>query len=259
MVAQTIALFRFQLIGIVSRRLMVSLLMLLLMAFLGGRFVAGLALVNGEAVALAAQADFLRYCLVLLLVVALVAQVARDYDSGQLERILAMPLARWQYLLSLLGVLSLLSLLLATAALLPLLPFEPDKALYWGAAVFLELLLAGQMALLAILSLERLPQAIPLALGLYLLARLGPVIDLALKHSADFYQDETGFRFGQQLFMLIRYLLPGDQAFASNNLLLTEGAALLPALGQQLIQVLIYLLFLQAVVMADFYRKELGR
>jgi len=259
MVAQTIALFRFQLIGIVSRRLMISLLVLLLIAFLGGRFVASLALVNGEVVALAAQADFLRYCLVLVLVVALVAQVARDYDSGQLERMLAMPLARWQYLLSLFSVMTLLSLLLAAAASLPLLPFESGKALYWGVALFLELMLAGQMALLAILSLERLPQAIPLALGLYLLARLGPVIDLALKHSADFYQEETGFQFGRQLFALIRYLLPGDQAFASNNLLFEDGAALLPVLGQQLFQVLIYLLFLQAVMMADFYRKELGR
>jgi len=259
MVAQTIALFRFQLIGIVSRRLMISLLVLLLIAFLGGRFLAGLALVNGEAVALAAQADFLRHCLVLLLVVSLTAQVARDYDSGQLERMLAMPLARWQYLLSLFSVMVLLALLLAVVALLPLLPFEPGKAWYWGAAVFLELLLAGQMALLAILSLERLPQAIPLALGLYLLARLGPVIDLALKHSANYYQEETGFRFGQQLFTLIRYLLPGDQAFASNNLLFGDGAALLAALGQQSLQVLIYLLFLLAVMMADFYRKELGR
>ena len=259
MVAQTIALFRFQLIGIVSRRLLLSLLVLLLVAFLGSRFVAGLALVNSEAVALAAEADFLRYSLVLMLVVLFSAHVARDYESGQLERILAMPLARLQYMLSLLGVLIVLSALLALSAALPLLPFRPALSAYWGGAVFLELMLAGQLALLAILSLERLPQAILLALGLYLLSKAGPLIELALKNSADFYRDETGFRFGQQLFELIRYLLPGDQAFAQNNLLLVEAPDLWGALLQQCWQTLVYLLFILAVALADFYRKELGR
>ncbi len=259
MVAQTIALFRFQLIGILNRRLVLSLLLLLLVAFLGSRFVAGLALVNSEAVALAAEADFLRYSLVLMLVVLLASHIARDYESGQLERMLAMPLARVQYLLSLFGVLAAVSLLLALAAALPLLPFEPILGAYWGAAMFLELMLAGQLTILAILSLERLPQAILLALGLYLLAKAGPVIDLALKNSADFYQDETGFQLGQQLFELIRYLLPGDLAFAQNNLLLGGGGGLGMALMQQVGQTAIYLLFLQAVTLADFYRKEMGR
>ena len=259
MVAQTIALFRFQLIGIVNQRLLLSLLMLLLLAFLGGRFVASLALIDSEAVALAAQADFLRYALVLMMVVGISAWIARDYESGQLERLLAMPLTRLHYLLALFAVMNVLAALLGAAAALPLLAVNVGAGLYWGMAVFLELLLAGQLAVLAILSLERLPQAILLALGLYLLSKLGPVIDLALRHSSRYFSDEAGFRIGQQLFTLIRSLLPGDAAFAQNNLLLMTQPDWATALFAQFIQTLIYLLFLQAVILADFYRKELGR
>ena len=66
MISQTIALFRYLMRGIVSRRLFVLLAVLLLAAVLCGGFIDELAIINGNAVVTAFVADFLRYSLVLL-------------------------------------------------------------------------------------------------------------------------------------------------------------------------------------------------
>ncbi len=258
--AQTIALIRFQLSGILDRRFWLLLLALLLVSLLVGRFAADLSLVEGDAIALAVQAEFLRYSLWLLLSIQLSVLLADAYASGQMERSLAMPISRAQYLLALLAVeLVLICLLAFSSALLLGLYGSAEKILYWAAALFLEGLLLAQFCVLAILSLRRLTPALMLTLAFYLLARAAPLIDLILSRSAQYYEDEAGFQLGRQLFALIRYLLPSADAFARNDALLTAGGHSLGLLPGQLAVVAVYLLLLLAVSFIDFYRKEFGR
>ena len=64
-------------LGIMSRRLFVLLAVLVLAAALSGGFIEELAIINGEAIVSAFIADFLRYSLVLLLLLMIASSVPK--------------------------------------------------------------------------------------------------------------------------------------------------------------------------------------
>ena len=96
------------------------------------------------------------------------------------------------------------------------------------------------------------------AIAMYLLARAVPYVDLIYTQSTEYYQDVTGFQFTESLFIWLQYLFPGINAFAQNNALF-ERHELVGLLGKQLVTVVIYGLFIQFIILIDFYRKEYNR
>ncbi len=256
MFKQTITLFRYQLLGIMNTRFMLLLLLVLTLAFLVGQFVAQLAIINSDMIALAVIADFLRYSLVLLLIISLSHQVSQDFELNQFHRLLAMPLSRFQYVQAQFLLLVVLTLILMLPVfLLILLLADMHVALYWSLACCLELLLVGQFTLLAIMSLEKLPLAVIFSLSVYLLSKASSLIDLILSRSSQFYNEEGSFQFIQFLFTVIHYVLPGASYFAQNNVFFVS-LKLTDLLTTQFISVLVYSAFLQSVLLIDFYRKE---
>ena len=259
MIKQTITLFRYQLLGIINVRIVLSICAILAISFLGGRFIAELAIINSEAIALAAMADFLRYSLILILIISICYQISQDYELHQFERLLTMPITRLQYVLAQFLVLLTLALVfsLPVFVLMSVIDTMP-LALYWSVALFLEMILVGQFAILAILSLEKLPVAVIFTLAIYLLAKATPIIDLVLTQSSVYYDEETGFQLSIFIFSLIQYVLPDSSAFAQNNVLL-ESSLTGALLIKQLLAVLVYGVFIQFVTLLDFYRKEFNR
>ena len=256
MFQQTIALFRFQLPGIINTRIVILLGVILLSGFLGSQFIAELAIINSEAIAFAALADYLRYCLVLVVLISLCFQISQDYELNQFERLLAMPISRYQYLMAETLVLMVLcAFLVIPTWLLLMVIHDAELSVYWACALYLELVLVGHFALLAGLSLVKLPVAVIFTLALYVLSKSAPVIDQILANSSVFYAEESGFQFSSALFTLVRHVLPGSSAFAQNNLLF-ESLAWIGVLSSQLGAVILYSLFLQAVILVDFYRRE---
>ena len=256
MSAQTIALFRYLWLGIMSRRLFVLLAILVLAAVLGGGFINELAIINGRAVVSAFVADFLRYSLGLLALLMIATSVAEDYASRQFERLLTMPLARWQYIAALTLVIACLCLLLVLPVAL-LMPIYSNLGLglYWAVSLWLELFLLGLLGMLAILSLEKIPQAVFFSLAVYGLAKLSGLILLMLDESVRLSEGSATSRAVEFIFSAILYVLPGSQAFAQNDVFF-EAVDLSAALGGQLISVAIYAAFLLAASLVDFYRKE---
>ncbi len=243
-------------LGILSRRLAVLMAILLLVAGLAGGFVGELAIINADAVVAAFVADFLRYSLVLLMLLLVASSVAEDYEFRQFERLLTMPLSRWQYIAAQALVIACLCLLLILPATLLLLLFsDTASALYWAAALWLELLLVGLLGLLAILSLEKIPPAVFFSLAVYLLAKLSGLITLMLAESVKLSEGSITSRSVEFIFNAILYVVPGHNAFAENDVFF-ESLDLLALLGQQLQSVSVYALFLLAVCLVDFYRKE---
>ncbi len=259
MIKQTIALFRYQLLGLINGKILLFLLAIYTTAFLGSRFMAELAIINSETIASAAMADFIRYSLVLMLIVSLSHQVAQDYELNQFDRILAMPLSRFQYVLAQVMVMLVFSLIL-TLPILPLFMLFQDGplSLYWTIAVFLELVLAGLFAMLAVISLEKLPISVIFTFCLYLLAKAAPLINVIFKQSGAFYEEEKGFVLADWLFSVIDFVLPDVSAFAQNDLLFAVNG-FVPALLNQLSTVVVYGLFILFVVLLDFYRKEFNQ
>jgi len=228
----------------------------LLVAYLIGLFVAELAIINSNAIATASMADFVRYSLVLVMVIGLCYQVSQDYELNQFERLLAMPVTCFQYVAAqFLVMLSVAFLLSLPVLVLFSVVHNTGMAFYWAASLFLELVLVGQFALLAILSLEKLPLAVIFTISLYLLAKAAPIIALILSQSSHFYEEENSFQIASLLFSGLQYLLPDESAFAQNDLLFGEGD-IFAALSRQLLSVLLYGMFLQFIILFDFYRKE---
>jgi hypothetical protein len=167
-----------------------------------------------------------------------------------------MPLARWQYIAAQTLVIACLCLLLVLPAFLLLWLYGgAANALYWAVAVWLELLLISLLGLLAILSLEKIPQAVFFTLAIYLLAKLSGLIVLMLAESVRLSDGSPASRAVEFVFKAILYILPDDGSFAENDVFFSQ-LELLPILGAQLLSVAIYAGFLLAVCLFDFYRKE---
>lgn len=256
MTSQTIALFRYLFRGIMSRRLLVLLTLLILSAVLGGSFIHELAIINGAAIVSGFVADFLRYSMTLLALLVVVSAVAEDFESRQFERLLTMPLARWQYIAAQTLVIACLCLLLVMPVLV-LMSLYSDLAygLYWAAAVWLELFLVALLGLLAILSLEKIPLAFFFTLAVYLLSRLSGLIVLMLSESVRLSDGSAASRAVEFLFGAILYILPDNSSFADSDVFFAP-VELMPLVAEQLASVAVYAAFLLVICLVDFYRKE---
>lgn len=256
MLVQTISLFRYLLLGILSKRLLILVVILSLVAVLAGSFFSELAIINGDAIVVALIADFLRYSLALLLLLLIATSVAEDYEFRQFERLLTMPLARWQYIAAQTLVIACVCLVLMLPVLLVVSIFSSwGIGIYWAAAVWLELFLLGLLGFLAILSLEKIPQAVFFSLSVYLLAKLSGLITLMLSESVKLSDGSATSRFVESIFAAILYLIPGVESFAQNDVFFAD-TDLLTTLGVQGSTVGIYALFLLSICLIDFYRKE---
>ena len=242
--------------GILSKRLLVLVAIMVLAAVLGGSFIDELAMINGATIQTAFVADFLRYSMALLALLMIATSVAEDFEFRQFERLLTMPLARWQYIAAQTLVVACLCLLLTLpAAALITLYGNVVVGLYWAVALWLELFLLGMLGLLAILSLEKIPQAVIFSLAIYLLAKFSSLISLMLTESVELSEGSVTSRVIEFIFSAILYVIPGSEAFAENDVFFASYD-LSAMLGSQLATVSIYALFLLAVCLIDFYRKE---
>lgn len=243
-------------LGIMGRRFFVLLGVLLLVAILSAVFVGELAIIHGDAIVAALLADFLRYSLALLLVLVIATSVVEDYEFRQFDRLLTMPLARWQYIAAqTLVVASLGALLVLPVIVLVAIFGEASLGVYWALALWLELLLLGLLALLAGLSLEKVPLAVFFTLAVYLLAKLSGLISLMLTEAVRLAEGSATSRVIEFVFGAILYIVPDTTTFAESDVFF-DNHDLLAVLGTQLTSVAVYALFLLGVCLIDFYRKE---
>ena len=256
MIGQTISLFRFLLLGILNLRLLVLVSILLVVSVLLSSFITELAIINSRQIATAVLADFLRYSLVFLALLLVVTNVAEDFEFKQFERLLTMPMSRWQYIAAqFLVIASIAAVLVLPVLIILVLLSSLELALYWSAALWLEMLLVGLIGLLAILSLEKIPQAVFFSLAVYLLAKLSGLISQMLSESVDLSDGGLANRVSEFIVSGILHLIPRLDAFAQNNVFF-ESFGLSEILLNQLGTVSLYSAFLLAVCLIDFYRKE---
>jgi len=256
MIGQTISLFRFLLLGILNLRLLVMVSILLVVSVLLSSFITELAIINSRQIATAVLADFLRYGLIFLALLLVITNVAEDFEFKQFDRLLTMPISRWQYIAAQFMVIASVAAVLVSPVLIILaLRSSLDLALYWSAALWLEMLLVGLIGLLAILSLEKIHQAVFFSLAIYMLAKLSGLISQMLSESVDLSDGGLANRVSEFIFSGILHLIPRLDAFAQNNVFF-ESTGLPEILLSQLGTVSLYSAFLLAVCLIDFYRKE---
>lgn len=254
--SQTISLFRYLLLGILNLRLFMLVFILVGIAVLISAFITELAIINSDQIAAAVLADSLRYSLVFLALLLVTTNVADDFEFKQFERLLTMPISRWQYIAAqFLIVISIALILSLTIFPVIALASSVEIALYWSAATGLEILLIGLLGLLAILSLEKIPQAVFFSIAIYLLAKLSGLIGQMLAESIFLSEGAATNRLIEMIFSTILYIIPGVDAFANSDVFFgVDGLS--EILLNQLGNVSIYSSFLIAVCLVDFYRKE---
>jgi len=256
MIGQTISLFRYLMLGILNLRLFVLVTILVIAAVLLSSFIAELAIINSRQIATAVLADFLRYSLVFLALLLVTTSVAEDFEFKQFERLLTMPISRWQYVAAqFLTIASVAFILILPVLSVIAIASSIEVALYWSAALWLEILLVGLVGLLAILSLEKIPQAVFFSVAVYLLAKLSGLIGQMLSESVYLSDGGLANRFSELVFSGILYVIPRLEAFAQNDVFFGPHG-LSEILLNQLSTVSVYSLFLIAVCLIDFYRKE---
>lgn len=256
MYTQTISLFRYLLLGIITRRLILLLGVFYACGLLSAGLIMELTIINSQPVAIAFFSDFIRYVLVILMVLLITSNVASDFEYRQFERLLTMPVSRWQFIVAEFLVI----LATAFALVLPMLLIlafvtEPGQAAYWVTAVWFELILFGTAGLLAILSLEKIPLAVIFTLAVYLLSKLSGLISLMLAESVKLSDGSLANRFVEAIFSGILYLLPSLETFASNDVFF-GSLSLTASLAAQFRSVFVYTLLLVCACLVDFYRKE---
>ncbi|MCP4433306.1 MAG: hypothetical protein GY806_20205 [Gammaproteobacteria bacterium] len=256
MIGQTISLFRYLMLSILNRRLFLLVSILLIIAALLASFITELAIINSHQIASSVLAEFLRYSFVFLALLLITSNVAEDFEFKQFERLLTMPISRWQYIAAqFMTIASIVTLLVLPVVLILLFMTSVEVALYWAVALWLEMLLAGLIGFLAILSLEKIPQAMFFSLAIYLLAKLSELISQMLSESVYLSDGGLASRFAEFVFSAILHVIPGLNAFARNDVFF-EPLDLSTMLLTQLGVVSLYSLFLLAVSSIDFYRKE---
>ncbi len=256
MISQTITLIQFFLLNYSQRKNVALLLVILLIGYMASLFVNELSLINSAEAQFAFQIEFYRYGLVLLSSLILIVAVADDFASGQFENLLSMPLSRWQYIAAQLGAVAVMNFVIAImASLVLLIQVDFQLALVWLISMWMELMLCSLLALLAVLSLEKVPSAMMLLISLYVLSRASPIIVEIIEQSV-YYSD--GDSLNQMILMLfqgVSFVLPNPVIFVQNDVFftldITQIDLVMPA-GW----LLIYTGFITAVSLFDFYRKE---
>ena len=258
MFAQTISLFRYLILGIINRRFLILIGVLYLIGLLLSQFIMELSIINSQSIAAGFLADFLRYSLVLLMLLMVTSNVAEDFEYRQIERILTMPISRWQYIAAQFLVAMLTALVLVLPGLIVFGFYASfETAAYWTVALWLEVLLVGLIGLLTILSLEKVPVAVFVSLSVYLLSKLSGLISRMLQESVYLSDGALSSRFAEAVFSGILHLLPGLESFAESDVYFQQ-LALTPLLMTQLLSVAVYDFLILSVCLIDFYRKEIN-
>ncbi len=254
--SQTISLFRYLLLGILNRRLFILVVILIGIGALISGFMTELAIINSAKVGAALLADFLRYSLVILILLLVTTNVAEDFQSRQFDRLLTMPVSRWQYIIAQLFIIvALAGILCLPVFLIMSLSTSFEIALYWSVALWLEMMLLGLVGLLAILSLEKIPLAVFFSLAIYILAKLSGLITQMLTESVRLSDGSIASRVAEMIFKGILYVIPRLDTFAQNDVFF-ESMNLVATLSDQVMAATPYALFLLGACMIDFYRKE---
>jgi len=256
MMSQTITLIRFFLLNYSQRKNSVLLGVILLVGFLLAQFISELSLINSSEAQFSFLIEFYRYGLILLSSLILVVAIADDFASRQFENLLSMPLSRWQYIAAQIGAIAVMNaVMVLIASSVMLIQIDFHMVIIWFVSMWLELMLCSLFALLAILSLERVPSAMILLLSLYVLSRTSVIIMDIIEQSVYFHDGDTTNEMILWLFKIISFVLPNAHAFVQNNLFFSMNFEAIN-LTQQLGWVALYGFFLSAIILFDFYRKE---
>ena len=255
MFSQVLTISKFTIIESIRNRLLWLSLLMMLIGFVLVEFVGDLAITEHRATQLAVLAVFLRLSAVLLIALFVVSSSLRELQDKKLEMILAMSIKRSSYYMGkLLGYIQL-AVIVATVFGVLLMAYAPiGQVLIWLLSLMLELMLVVALALVMLFTFKQTPAALTGVFIVYLASRVMSSLHLMAQHPI-ITSNGIGQKFIDNFVAMMTWLLPDLSRFTQTEWLI-YGAAELHHLVPLLAQTIIYLCFLSAIALFDFYRKN---
>jgi hypothetical protein len=218
-------------------------------------FIGDLAITEHRATQVAVLSAFLRLSAVVIITMFVVSSTVRELQDKTLEMILAMPIHRGTYYLGkLIGFIQVAFVvgIIFTSMLFMYASFE--QVLIWGVSLFFELILVVAMGLVMLFTFKQTPSALTGVFIIYAASRSATSIYLMSKYPI-IPHTTIGQKFMDAFVEVLTWLLPDLHRFTQTEWLVYntgEWSLLVPVATQTVI----YLMFLSAIALFDFYRKN---
>jgi len=218
-------------------------------------FIGELAITEHRVTQVAVLAAFLRLSAVVMVTMYVVSSTIRELQDKTLEMILAMPIHRSSYYLGKLAGFIVVSTIIAIifSAML-LLYASADQVLIWSISLFFELVLVVSLGLVMLFTFKQLPAALTGVFIFYAASRTVTSIYLMSKYPV-ISHTTLSQKFMDNFTEVLTWLLPDLHRFTRTDWLAHGTGSydlLLPIIGQSVI----YMTFLSAIALFDFYRKN---
>ena len=218
-------------------------------------FVHAIAVTESTRMQVGIYASSMRLASVFIASLYVLASVTREFNDKGLDIALALDLPRSHYILGKLAGFLVVGICLAAAASLPLaILVSPEAALQWGLSLALELGIVIALSLFCTVTFRQLIAAASFVMAFYLLARTLTAIRLMGAHPLT-GADSPGQHVIQLLAEGMALVMPALDTWTQTAWLVNHQANWLD-IGALCGQGIVYIAFLAAAAMFDFYRKN---
>jgi ABC-type transport system involved in multi-copper enzyme maturation permease subunit len=218
-------------------------------------FAATLAITESDQYRMVVYAVFIRLAAVFVMALLVATSVQREFDDQTIALVLSRPVERWVWYAGKLLGFALTALLLTSIAVLPLVVQAGATAVWWGAALFCELLIVAAAALTFAITLRHVTVVLSVVAAFYLLSRSIAVMTL-MSRGPTVDTGSVSAPFIALITDAIAYVLPELYRFANAGWFVTpvDMPAEFAAIAMQ---TLIYTLLLGGVGLVDLYRRNI--
>ncbi len=219
-------------------------------------FVSELAITESRQIVSSMLSALIRLFCVFIIGLFVITSVVREFNDKGFDYILALPHSRYVYYLGKLLGFSLLSVVVVLCVSLIMLVYAtPLAVLIWCLSLTLELMLVVALSLLFVFTFRQITAAFSAVVAFYLLARAMQTIQL-ISEAPILETNTISQHFMNNLLDLIGLILPRLDLFARTEWLVYTSVDF-SVLSSNVVQAVIYILFLSACSAFDLYRMEL--
>lgn len=249
-----IAIARFTLLEAARSRLIWLVLGTAIALALASLLVRELAITESQRIQTAFLASLLRITNTLVIAAFIISTLQREFNDKVPALVLALDVARSQFVLGKALGLGLVAALIALTYALPLALLVPASALWpWMASLVLESWIIAAISLFCGFSLRSIAAGLLFTIGFYVLAKSVAAIQLISHASLNATSATHGYMTG--LLDTLALLLPRLDQFAQTHWLV-DGAET-AMLGGLALQTLIFVALITCAAVFDLYRKNL--
>jgi ABC-type transport system involved in multi-copper enzyme maturation permease subunit len=255
MTTRFLAITRFSMLEALRTRLPLLTAIIVLTLLGASFFIREIAIAESTRFQTAFYASTVRYATVFVVALYVIASISREFQDKGLELVLALDLARGEYIVGKLLAILAIAGVLSVAAGLPLFVLTgAEAAAQWTVSLVFELSIVVAMSLFCVMTFNQIMPAASVVIAFYLLARAIIAIRL-ISANPIVGGDALSHRFMTSLVESISLVVPGLELWTRTTWLVDEPAAW-STVGAIVAHAALFVVVLAGAAVFDFYRKN---